>query len=340
MDDSSDKYKTICFNDDINTVRFFSKAGDKMILNTGSRTDIPAYYSDWFFNRIKAGYVLARNPYYPTQITRYLLDPEVIDIMVFCTKNPSPMLDRLSLLSAYDMFWCVTITPYGTDIEPYVPPKELVIRYFQKLSEQIGKGRISWRYDPIFVTDKYSVDYHIGQFHQMAKALSEYTDQCVVSFIDLYEKTKRNFGGVRSVTDREQEKIIAAFSEIAKENGLQIHLCCENAGLVRENVDAEGCMSKSVLEKALGLRLDVPQKRTARKECSCLLGADIGAYNTCGHGCLYCYANYDRETVIQNMKLHHDTSPLLIGEVTEHDVIKQAVQKTWKNGQLDFFNLI
>lgn len=311
-----------------------------MILNTGSRTDIPACYSDWFFNRIKAGYVLVRNPYYPTQITRYLLNPEVIDVMVFCTKNPSPMLERLSLLSAFDMFWFVTITPYGTDIEPYVPPKELVIRYFQKLSGQIGKERISWRYDPVFVTDKYSAAYHIEQFHQMAKALSGYTDQCVVSFIDLYEKTKRNFGGIRSVTENEQERIIAAFSEIAGEFGMQIHLCCENAGLVRENVDAEGCMSKSVLEKALGLRLDVPQKRTARKECSCLLGADIGAYNTCGHGCLYCYANYDRETVIRNMKLHHDTSPLLVGEVTEDDVIKQAVQKTWKNGQLDFFDLL
>lgn len=311
-----------------------------MILNTGSRTDIPAYYSDWFYNRIKAGYVLSRNPYYPTQITKYLLNPEVIDVMVFCTKNPFPMLDRISLLSAFDMFWFVTITPYGKEIEPCVPPKELVIRYFQMLSEQIGKEHISWRYDPVFITDKYSIDYHVKQFHQMAGALSGYTDQCVVSFIDLYEKTKRNFAGIRSVTDGEQEKMIAAFSEIAKENELQIHLCCENAGLVRERVDAEGCMSKAVLENALGCKLKVPQKKMARKECSCLLGADIGAYNTCGHGCLYCYANYDRETVEKNMKLHNASSPLLIGEVAEHDVIKQAEQKSWKDGQLDFFDLL
>lgn len=232
-----------------------------MILNTGSRTDIPAYYSDWFYNRIKEGYVLSRNPYYPTQITKYLLNPEVIDIMVFCTKNPPPMLDRIALLSAFDMFWFVTITPYGKEIEPHVPSKERVIGYFQKLSELIGKARISWRYDPVFVTDRYSVDYHIEQFGQMAKALSGYTDQCVVSFIDLYEKTLRNFGQVRNVTAKEQEKMIAAFSEIAKENKLQIHLCCENAGLVRENVDADGCMSQAVLEKALGCKLNVPQKK-------------------------------------------------------------------------------
>ena len=311
-----------------------------MILNTGSRTDIPAFYNDWFYNRIKEGYVLSRNPYYPTQITKYLLKPEIIDLIVFCTKNPLPMLDRISLLSAFDTFWFVTITPYGKEIEPCVPPKEAVIRYFQKLSGLIGKKRISWRYDPIFITDKYSVEYHIEQYRQMAEALSGYTDQCVVSFIDLYEKTKRNFYGIRSVPNKEQEKLIDAFSEIAKENSLQIHLCCEKTSLVRENVDADGCMSKGVLEKALGCKLNVPQKKMAREECSCLLGADIGAYNTCGHGCLYCYANYDKGTVIKNRKLHHVLSPLLIGEVSENDVIKQAEQKSWKNGQIDIFDLL
>ena len=311
-----------------------------MILNTGSRTDIPAFYSDWFYNRIKAGYVLSRNPYYPAQITKYLLNPEVVDVLVFCTKNPLPMLERISLLSAFDLFWFVTITPYGKEIEPYVPPKEQVITYFQQLSALVGRNRTSWRYDPIFITDKYSVDYHIEQFRQMAEALSGYTDQCVVSFIDLYEKTKRNFWGIRSVTREDQIKLIDAFSEIAKKNGLQVHLCCENAELVRENVDADGCMSKAVLEKALGCKLNVPQKKMARKECACLLGADIGAYNTCGHGCLYCYANYDRETVVKNRKLHNAFSPLLIGEVSEYDVIKQAEQRSWKNGQLNIFDLL
>lgn len=311
-----------------------------MILNTGSRTDIPAYYSDWFYNRIKAGYVLVRNPYYPSQITKYLLSPDVIDVMVFCTKNPSPMLDRLSLLSAFDTFWFVTITPYGTEIEPHVPPKEQVIASFRQLSEAIGSSRISWRYDPVLITDTYSIAHHIEQFHRMAEALSGYTTQCVVSFIDLYEKTKRNFRGIRSVTSEEQEILIDAFSNIAKENGLQIHLCCENASLVRENVDADGCMSKAVLEKALGCKLNVPKKKTARSECSCLLGADIGAYNTCGHGCLYCYANYDMETVAKNRKLHNASSPLLIGELSEQDVVKSAEQKSWKNGQLDIFDLL
>lgn len=312
-----------------------------MVINTGSRTDIPAYFSEWFYNCIREGYVLVRNPYYPSQVTRYLLDPEVIDVIVFCTKNPLPMLDKTDsikmVLSSFDTFWFVTITPYEADIEPFVPPKEQVMDSFQRLSRLIGKQRISWRYDPIFITEKYSVDYHIKQFAAMSNILSAYTNQCVVSFIDLYEKTKKNFRGIRSVTNQEQEQLIAAFSEIAKKNALQIHLCCENVNLTRENVDADGCMSKPVLEKALGCKLDVPQKKMARAECACLLGADIGTYNTCGHGCLYCYANYDRETVISNMKNHNPSSPFLIGGYREDDIVKDAVQKTWKNKQMDLF---
>lgn len=315
-----------------------------MVLNTGSRTDIPAYYSKWFYNRIREGFVLVRNPYYPSQVTRYLLDPEKIDVMIFCTKNPQPMFGDAdsfkALLSTFDTFWFVTVTPYGTDIEPFVPPAEHVIRSFQKLSEQTGKQRISWRYDPIFVTEKYSVAYHIRQFASMTKVLSRYTSQCVVSFIDLYEKTKKNFRGVRGVTHEEQEQLIDAFSVIAQEYGMQIHLCCENEQLIRKNVDADGCMSKAVLEKALGCKLVVPQKKMAREACTCLLGADIGAYNTCGHGCLYCYANYDRATVLSNMKNHDPFSPFLIGNRHEGDIVKDAVQKSWKNGQLDLFDLI
>lgn len=311
-----------------------------MILNTGSRTDIPAYYSDWFYNRIEAGYVCVRNPYYPSQVTKYRLAPEVIDVMVFCTKNPRPMLKRISRLADFETFWFVTITPYEKEIEPYVPPVQQIITSFRQLSNLVGKERISWRYDPIFISNKYSIDCHIEQFGQMAEALSGYTSQCVVSFIDLYEKTKRNFPGVSSVTAHEQEELIDVFSKIAKANDLQIHLCCENAELVREHVDADGCMSQTVLERALGCKLNVPKKKRARSECACLLGADIGAYNTCGHGCLYCYANYDKESVARNRKLHNPASPLLIGELSEEDVVKPAEQKAWRNGQMEIFDIL
>lgn len=310
-----------------------------MILNTGSRTDIPAFYSDWFYNRIQEGYCLVRNPYYPEQVTKYVLSPQVIDAIVFCTKNPQPMLDRLSLLSQYCTFWLVTITPYEQDIEPCVPRWSKVIDNFRYLSGQVGVDRMSWRYDPIFISQKYSVSYHIERFEQMAEDLQGYTRQCVVSFIDLYEKTKRNFPQARSVTAAQQEQLIEAFSKIAAAKGMQIHLCCEDRALTRANVDADGCLSQTVLERAIGSALHVPKKKMARDACSCLLGADIGMYNTCGHGCLYCYANYDNESVRVNRKLHDPASPLLIGHLHETDIIKEAEQKLWQDGQLSFFQM-
>ncbi len=309
-----------------------------MILNTGSRTDIPAYFSDWFYNRIKDGYVLVRNPYYPSQVTRYQLSPDVIDALVFCTKNPEPMLSRLGELSTFSCFWFVTITPYDKDIEPYVPDKEKVMESFKRLSDYVGSNAISWRYDPIFISEKYSVKYHIEKFEKMAETLRGYTEQCVVSFIDLYQKTKNNFPEVKAVTGDEQEQLISAFSKIAQQNSMQIHLCCENEQLVRESVDAKGCMAKEVLEKAIQCKLHVPKKKGARQECNCLLGADIGMYNTCGHGCLYCYANYDRKTVVANMKKHDASSPFLIGHAKEDDILKEAMQRSWKDEQMSFFD--
>ncbi len=311
-----------------------------MIINTGNRTDIPACYSTWFYNRMKEGYVLVRNPYAPSQITKYVLHPEVVDAIVFCTKNPAPMFPGFTSLSAYETFWSVTITPYGKDIEPYVPDMRQVMRSFQKLSEMAGVRKVSWRYDPVFITESCPVDFHIRQFQKMAQTLKGYTKQCVVSFLDLYEKTKRNFPKARTVDWQEQLELITAMAGIAAENEMQIHLCCESGSLVRDHVDADGCLSKEILEQAIGCKLTVPKKKTARDACACLLGADIGAYNTCGHGCLYCYANEDRQTVLHNMKCHDPHAPLLIGSVRETDTIREAEQKSWKENQMSIFDFL
>ena len=311
-----------------------------VIINTGSRTDIPAYYSEWFFRRIREGFVLVRNPYDPRRVTRYTLSPDVVDAIVFCTKNPAPMFADFALLKPFGTFWFVTITPYGREIEPRVPDKEKVLDSFLALSELAGPGRMSWRYDPVFLSERYSVDFHIRAFGRMARRLRGSTEQCVVSFLDLYERTKRNFPEGRAVTEEEQEEIVGAFSAIASENGLVIHLCCENPKLARENVDADGCLSKEVLEKALGCRLAVPGKKRARAECACLLGADIGAYNTCAHGCRYCYANRDAETAAKNRRRHDRNSPFLIGGYGEGDVVRDAKQVSWRDGRISLFDLL
>ena len=143
-----------------------------MIINTGMRTDIPAFYHEWLINRIKDGFVLVRNPYNPSQVTRYSLSPEVVDLIAFCTKNPAPMLPHMDVLKPYGQYWFVTITPYGKNIEPNVPDKQKVMEDFKRLSDTISVDNVGWRYDPIFVDDKHNVDWHINQFEQMASTLS------------------------------------------------------------------------------------------------------------------------------------------------------------------------
>ena len=166
-----------------------------MIIQTGMRTDIPAYYAEWFANRLREGYVMVRNPYNHNAVTRYKINPDVVDLIGFCSKNPEPMLKHMDLLKPYGQYWFVTITPYGTDIEPHVPPADRVIDTFRQLSEMIGKYRIAWRYDPILVTEEWTAEKHIENFEKIAEKLSGYTDICVISFIDLYEKVRRNFPG-------------------------------------------------------------------------------------------------------------------------------------------------
>lgn len=288
-----------------------------MIINTGQRTDIPAFYAKWFMNRIRAGFVLGRNPFNLHQLAQYRLDPRLVDGICFCTKNPSPMIPSLPGLSAYRQIWHVTITPYGRDIEPFVPPVDEVIRSFHILSKAVGAKCMVWRYDPIFLSDTYTMERHLSAFSHMAEALRGYTESCVFSFIDLYSKTIQNFPEARRVTHEEQQLLAQRMAAIAADNGMTLISCAEDPKLGALGVDTHGCLTKEKIERAWGISLKIPPSAgaKARKDCSCLLGHDIGAYNSCVHFCRYCYANYDRQLVMENWKRHDPSSPCLIGEV-------------------------
>ncbi|MGN0658290.1 MAG: DUF1848 domain-containing protein [Emergencia sp.] len=307
-----------------------------MILNTGNRTDIPAFYNRWFYNRIREGSVLVRNPYNPQQVTRYLLDPELVDCITFCTKNPAPMLADIRMLDPFRQFWAVTITPYGRDIEPFVPEAGRVMDSLCRLSERLGARCISWRYDPVFLTEKYDVDFHIRSFEKMAAQLSGYAESCVISFLDLYDKTKRNFPEGKTVPEKERLELGRAFAETARRYDMILRPCCEGEELSAFGADCGGCQSKAVLERAIGLPLDVPESAKTREGCQCVLGSDIGAYNTCGHGCLYCYANYDSSTVSSSRRQHDPFSPFLVGGFMDGDVVKAARQESWIQRQVSF----
>lgn len=305
-----------------------------MILHTGMRTDIPAFYTEWFVNRLKEGYVMVRNPYNPVQVTKYSISPDVVDVISFCTKNPAPFLPYMDLLKAYGQYWFVTITPYGKEIEPKVPEKEVVMESFKALSRKVGIHSIGWRYDPIFISKEYPLERHIEDFENMASNLSGYTNTCVISFIDLYKKVLRNFPKVQEVKKDERIELAKEFVRIGNKYDISIKSCAEGTELEAFGVDCSGGMTVPIFEKAIDCSLKVPKVKGARPECGCLLGCDIGAYNTCGHLCRYCYANYDAKTVIDNMKSHDPKSPLLLGRLSKDDVIHNAKQESWKDMQL------
>ena len=305
-----------------------------MIINTGQRTDIPAFYSDWFANRLKEGFVCVRNPYNPSQVSRYRLDPAVVDVIGFCTKNPSPMFKYMDLLRDYGQYWFVSITPYGRDIEPNVPNKHKLIEDFKHLSEMVGVNSVGWRYDPVFISERYTEEYHLHAYNQIASALDGYTETSVISFIDLYPKVRRNFPEAKKVDKEQRLRLGKAFVEIASAHGMTVKPCAEGNELAVFGADCSGCMKISDYEKAIGKKLDAPKKKGARAECVCYLACDIGAYNTCKHLCRYCYANTETEKVLAMSSLHDPESPFLIGGFQEGDKVHDVPQKSWIDEQI------
>ncbi|MBR4702364.1 MAG: DUF1848 domain-containing protein [Oscillospiraceae bacterium] len=305
-----------------------------MIINTGQRTDIPAFYARWFSGRLREGFVCVRNPYDPGQVSRYRLDPSVVDAIGFCTKNPAPMFPYMELLAPYGQFWFVTITPYGRDLEPFVPDKRRLLEDFKRLSDAVGVPAAAWRYDPILLSDRYTPDYHLRAFEQMAAALEGYTDTAVISFLDLYPKVKRNFPDAREVPKEQRLALGKELIRIASSFGMTVKPCAEGDELAPFGADCGGCMRISDYERAIGKRLRAPKRKGARAQCACYLSCDIGAYNTCRHLCRYCYANAEPARVLARSRLHDPRSPFLIGGPMEGDRVHQVPQESWVDGQL------
>lgn len=312
-----------------------------MIISASRRTDIPTYYSDWFFNRIKDGYVLVRNPMNIHQISRIKLTPDVVDGIVFWTKNPTPMLARLDELKEYMYYFQFTITPYGRDVEPNIPDKnEVLLPAFKRLSKLIGPERAVWRYDPIMISERYPIEYHVKAFGKIAAELYDYTQKVTISFIDEdYRGVKSNIKELALLpfTVDMQRELGARLAEIAYGYGLAIDTCAEKIDLHEYGIGHARCIDDRLFSKLLRCRLDVDKDKTQRFECGCVASIDIGMYNTCRNGCRYCYANYSQNTVAGNFQRHNPLSPLISGEVGEGDKINDRAVKSCKTPQLSLF---
>lgn len=275
---------------------------------------------------------MVRNPYNQSAVTRYEIRPDLVDMIGFCTKNPIPMLPHIAELNerGYAQYWQVTITAYGRDIEPGVPDKRQIAAAFKQLSELVGKDRIVWRYDPIFLDGKYTEDFHRRAFETMSCDLSGWTDYCVISFIDLYPKVKRNFPEARELTQEQKTGLGKDLIQIAAANKIAIRTCGEGNFLAQYGADCGGCMTPAIYERALGQPLAFPRFTPSRSECACYLSRDIGAYSSCQHFCRYCYANSDWRAVKENAKRHDPRSPFLLGGPLPGDTVRQAEQRSWK----------
>ena len=274
------------------------------------------------------------------QISKISLSPEVVDGIVFWTKNPIPMMPYLDKLNDYAYYFQFTVNSYGKDIELNVPNKnDIIIPAFRELSNRIGADRVIWRYDPILLTEKYTIDYHVNYFNELAKRLSGYTDKCIISFLDLYRNTQTHLKdiGILPLGDKEMYELAERLVEIANKNNLIIESCAEKINLEKFGIQLGHCIDCYLFEKILNCKMNLSKDKNQRPECGCMESIDIGAYNTCKNGCRYCYANFSDKTVVKNTSVHNPYSPLIFGEIMSDDKIIERKMVSLKDTQISLF---
>jgi len=286
-----------------------------MILSVSRRTDIPALYSEWFMNRLRAGKVLVRNPMNFKQITSVPLSPQNVDCIVFWTKDPGNLCKHLNEIDrmGYTYYFTISINPYDKTIERNVGDKKGILKSVKNLSERIGRERVIWRYDPILFSESIDTAYHIKWFKNVSRELEQYTDKCVISFLDEYKKIKKNLNDLHIVNP--DFKIISSiaqgFSEIANKYSMKLATCSHDFNFTQFCIDRNKCIDDDLIEKLIGRKIQSKKDPFQRKDCGCIESKDIGAYNTCIHDCQYCYANSNKALSYKNHKNHDLLSPLL-----------------------------
>lgn len=304
-----------------------------MIINTGGRTDTVQYYTEWLLRRFSEGYVLSRNPLFPNKVTRYELTPDKVDCVVFCSKNYKPILGRLhEITDRFNTYFYYTITAYDKDIEPGVPSIEESMRTLVELSKKVGRQRIAWRYDPVLLTEKYTISRHMETFEQMAKILSPYIDRCIFSFVEMHKKLEANMPELIPLTEQDMDNLAQGLGAIAEKYGIYIQTCGTNGDYTRYGIQASGCMTLDILGRANGIEFKSLKHKGMRQGCHCIESRDIGAYDTCMNGCKYCYANKNPYRAFDNYRYHNPNSPLLLGELKPADTITKGIQKSYRNG--------
>jgi hypothetical protein len=282
-----------------------------MILSASRRTDIPAFYSNWFFNRIQAGYLKVVNPFNKNQIRTIELSPDKVECIVFWTKDPANFINRLNLLQEYNYYFLFTVNSYPDQIEQILRSSQQIIRTFRQLSDLLSPERVIWRYDPIFFCNGIDEGFHLRNFDYLAGELADYTEKCIISFIDYYQKTIRKMSRLlpEEINDCQKINFLKQLEKIASRSGIKIEVCSEAVDYTEIGIEKASCIDLNLINQLTGKKLKLPKDPNQRKSCNCVVSVDIGTYNTCKHNCLYCYACHNSKAI--KIGHHNSDSPFL-----------------------------
>lgn len=309
-----------------------------MIISASRRTDIMRYFFDWFLERLKEGFVLVRNPMTARQVSRVPLNPDVVDCIVFWTKNPAPALDRLDEMEPYPYYVQYTVNPYGGDIECNLPPKPELLDTFRRLSDRLGPDRVVWRYSPVLYSAQYTEERHKEAFAEFAGKLQGYTKQCKLSFLDLYSKIRKRMydmdihGGIAD----QNSQLARELAGIGKTHGIEVS-ACGSIDFAAAGIPPAKCIDDQLISKITGYAYDLKKDTGQRDDCYCVQSVDIGAYDTCAGGCQYCYANFSADTVRRALRGYSPHSPLLCGTLQPGDKVTGRAAVSNRMMQMSMF---
>lgn len=307
-----------------------------MVLSASRRTDIPKFYTDWLIARLAAGSVVTKNPMNPSQISRLRFSPDSVDCLVFWSKDPEPLRKRLADIDrmGYRYYFQFTLTPYGRAIEKNLRPKAEIIATFQLLSKQIGREKVVWRYDPILLADGIDVEWHRRQFAAMCEVLVPYTDTVTVSFVDLYQKLRNP---VFSTPDEAERAELAGWiGECARRAGIAAVACSESGDWSVFGIGRAACIDRARIERICGCPLTLKADKHQRGGCGCAESIDIGVYDTCPNGCVYCYANRSEKRAAEMCAKHRPENEILVGD-TEGFAICEKILRSLRREQYELF---
>ena len=291
-----------------------------MILSASRRTDIPAFYGSWMLRRLREGFVRVRNPFRPHQVREISLSPDLVDCIVFWTKNAGPFLEFLPEIRKMGYSDCIqhTLTPYGPELEPGLPPKKQLLEQLRRLGTETEPERIAWRYDPVIVDAAHPVLYHLEQFDRMCRILKDSVSRCFFSFLDLYPSRMQaeKFSPVRTA---DMQLLAAGFSKSAAQYGIRLFTCAEEIDLEKNGIAHGACIDPIWISQLSGRVISVRKDPNQRLACGCAESIDIGAYGRCPHGSAYCYASGSR---MLNRLSHDPVSPFLLGGPNPADEIR------------------